>query len=143
MASTNFSFDDQELKEVQQHESYRKFSEFDESPQTEKNEKESEAKNNEKADLDEKLKEEEENKGILESKKWTKIKFFYVACILFTMLMSTSGYALIAPFFPTESKKKGFGDLENGIIVAAFQLCNFLLSPVYGTLVSYHYQKLT
>lgn len=68
--------------------------------------------------------------------KWSRMQKLQVVGILVALLMSIAGYALISPFFPIEAKKKGLGETKTGIIFASFQVSMFIMSPIYGYLVS-------
>lgn len=47
-----------------------------------------------------------------------------------------SSYSLIAPFFPQLAAEKGMNEVTIGFMYAMYQLVMFIMTPVYGLLVS-------
>lgn len=45
-------------------------------------------------------------------------------------------FSLIAPFFPKEAAAKGASDTAVGFVFGAFQLVIFIMSPIYGSLIT-------
>ena len=57
--------------------------------------------------------------------------------IICTSLLSSSGYALIAPFFPLELEDKGVSDANIGYIIAIYSLGLIIFSPPVGRYLDY------
>ena len=74
--------------------------------------------------------------GIKQAKKWSRSLIVLTATVLITQLLTTAGYSIISPFFPQEAKKKGLTDTQIGLIFASIEAAMFVMSPIYGSLVS-------
>lgn len=69
--------------------------------------------------------------------KWTKRQILTAITVMLTQFGVLSSYSLLAPFFPQEGRRRGLGNAEMGVLFSAYQLVMFIMSPVYGLLVSH------
>lgn len=56
-----------------------------------------------------------------------KLVSIYVANLLSCLI-----FDVIAPFFPTEARKKGVSNFQVGLVFTAMPLASFLMSPIVG-----------
>lgn len=70
-------------------------------------------------------------------KKWTRNQWIMMVILSIFMFVSTVGYSLLSPFFPSEAAKKELSSIETGMIFGFYELVIFLSSPFLGKMVSF------
>ena len=65
----------------------------------------------------------------------TRKQFTVVSLLSMFYLLSNAYYSLLAPFFPSESLKKGINQTQIGIIFGVYELVVLVLSPIFGKYV--------
>jgi hypothetical protein len=69
----------------------------------------------------------------------TRKQFTVVSLLSMFYLLSNAYYSLLAPFFPSESLKKGINQTQIGIIFGVYELVVLVLSPIFGKYVCVEY----
>lgn len=65
----------------------------------------------------------------------TRKQFTVVSLLSIFYLLSNAYYSLLAPFFPSESMKKGISQTQVGMIFGVYELVVLVLSPIFGKYV--------
>ena len=69
----------------------------------------------------------------------TRKQFTVVSLLSMFYLLSNAYYSRLAPFFPSESLKKGINQTQIGIIFGVYELVVLVLSPIFGKYVCVEY----
>ena len=69
----------------------------------------------------------------------TRKQLTVVSLLSMFYLLSNAYYSLLAPFFPSESLKKGINQTQIGIIFGVYELVVLVLSPIFGKYVCVEY----
>jgi hypothetical protein len=67
----------------------------------------------------------------------TRKQFTVVSLLSIFYLLSNAYYSLLAPFFPSESLKKGISQTQVGMIFGVYELVVLVLSPIFGKYVCF------
>ncbi|XP_071099461.1 MFS-type transporter SLC18B1-like [Haliotis cracherodii] len=63
-------------------------------------------------------------------------KKFIISAMVISNFIAWTSLSLMDPFFPIEAKKKGLGETLIGLIYSSSELVIFLVSPLFGILIS-------
>lgn len=78
----------------------------------------------------------DDDKAPASNQKWTREQWIILITHNSLLMLAKMEYSLLASFFPQEAARKGTNPLTIGFIFGIYELVVFLVSPVFGVLVS-------
>lgn len=76
-----------------------------------------------------------ESTDSLTPSKLTRQEYLTIACLCLGHFSLGTVYALMAPFFPSESERKGVTSTWYGIVFGVFEMGQFVFSPIAGAVI--------
>ena len=74
------------------------------------------------------------------SEKYTKKQKISLLVLAMSEFFGYCSYSIIAPFYPKEAEAKGMSETTIGLVFSFYALVVFLMSPIFGKLVSFQPQ---